>query len=146
LALQELELVSTRIVPYPRELVFRAYTDPKILVRWWGPNGFTNTFQEYVLKPGGDWRFIMHGPNGANYANHIRFIEISPSEKLVLDHVSPPKFVATIQFENHNEKTKVMFVQRFESKNVFDSIQKIAYQANKENFDRLESALRSIKS
>ena len=59
------EIVTTRVMDAPRELVFKAWTDPDHLVHWWGPTGFTNTFHEFDLKPGGVWRFVMHGPMAA---------------------------------------------------------------------------------
>ena len=58
------EIVSIRVFDFPRELVFNAWTDPEHLVHWWGPKGFTNTFHEFDLRPGGIWRFVMHGPDG----------------------------------------------------------------------------------
>ena len=63
------EIVTTRLLDWPRERVFRAWTDPAHLARWWGPKGFTNTFHEFDLRPGGLWRFVMHGANGADYQN-----------------------------------------------------------------------------
>ena len=61
------EIVSTRVLDAPRELVFRAFSDPDLLARWWGPEGFTNTFHEFDLRPDGAWRFVMHGPDGTDY-------------------------------------------------------------------------------
>lgn len=58
------EIVSVRVVNASREIVFKAWTDPQHLRSWWGPNGFTNTFHEFDLKPEGHWRFTMHGPDG----------------------------------------------------------------------------------
>ncbi|MFH1497739.1 MAG: SRPBCC domain-containing protein, partial [Verrucomicrobiota bacterium] len=55
------QIVTTRTIVQPRALVFRAWTDPKQLAVWWGPDGFTNTFHEFDLRPGGDWKFVMHG-------------------------------------------------------------------------------------
>ena len=59
------ELVFTRVFDAPRELVFSAWTDPTHLAHWWGPDGFTLTIHEMDVTPGGVWRFIMHGPDGA---------------------------------------------------------------------------------
>jgi len=56
------EVLITRVFDAPRELVWKAWTDPKDLVHWWGPKGFTNTFQEIDVRPGGVWRFVMHAP------------------------------------------------------------------------------------
>ncbi len=55
-------ITSSRIVNAPRELVFMAWTDPQHLQNWWGPKGFTNTFHEFDLAPGGRWKYTMHGP------------------------------------------------------------------------------------
>jgi uncharacterized protein YndB with AHSA1/START domain len=72
----ECEIVSARIINAARELVFMAWTDPNHLKNWWGPAGFTNTFNEFDLRPGGRWRFIMHGPEKGNYPNDCEFIKI----------------------------------------------------------------------
>ena len=80
----------------PRDRVFRAFTAPAQLARWWGPKGFTNTFHEFDLRPGGDWRFVMHGPNGADYANDNVFVEVVKPERVVFDHVSRPPFQMAI--------------------------------------------------
>ena len=81
------EVISTRIFHAPRELVFRAWTDPKHLARWWGPKGFTNTFQEFDLNPGGHWRFVMHAPNGMDWPNHSVFVEIEKPVRIVFDRL-----------------------------------------------------------
>jgi uncharacterized protein YndB with AHSA1/START domain len=85
-ATAEREIVLTRLLDAPRELVWRALTEPEHLIRWWGPNGFTNTFHEIDVREGGVWRFVMHGPDGSDYDNFVRFIEVVPPERLVYDH------------------------------------------------------------
>lgn len=67
----DLQIVSTRVFDFPRDLVFGAWTDPAHLAHWWGPKGFTNSFHEFDLRPGGNWRFVMHGPDGVDYRNQI---------------------------------------------------------------------------
>lgn len=59
-------IVTTRVFNAQRERMFRAFTDTNQLARWWGPKGFSNTFREFDTRPGGHWRFIMHGPDGTN--------------------------------------------------------------------------------
>ena len=78
-----LEVVSTRAFAAPRERVFEAFYDPHQLVFWWGPKGFTNTFEEFDLRPGGQWRFTMHAPTGAEYHNLSEFVEIARPERIV---------------------------------------------------------------
>lgn len=72
----ECEIVSSRIVNASRDLVYSAWTNPKHLKNWWGPAGFTNTFYEFDLRPGGRWSFMMHGPGKGNYPNECEFIKI----------------------------------------------------------------------
>ena len=80
------EIVITRVFAAPRLLVFRAWTDPEHLPQWLGPKGFTNTTLSIDVRPGGMWRFIMHGPDGVDYPNRIVFNEIVPPECLVYTH------------------------------------------------------------
>src|SRR6185369_4961866 len=69
-SLPDREIITARVVNAPRELVWQAWTDPKHLAAWFGPHGFRNTFHEFAPKPGGHWRFVMHGPDGTDYKNH----------------------------------------------------------------------------
>jgi uncharacterized protein YndB with AHSA1/START domain len=80
------EIVLTRVVNASRELVFQVFTEPEHIKHWWGPNGFTNTIHEMDVRPGGVWRFIMHGPDGTNYPNRIDYLEVVKPERLVYDH------------------------------------------------------------
>src|SRR6188768_1366167 len=82
----EPDFVCTRVFNAPRALVFRAFTDADILAQWWGPAGFTNTFQEFAPEAGRMWRFVMHGPDGGEYPMTNEFLEVVPDEKIVLQH------------------------------------------------------------
>lgn len=75
-ASQDREIVVSRLVGAPRELVWKALTEPTHLKEWWGPFGFTTTTKEFSFKPGGKWRFTMHGPDGTDYPNRIVFEDI----------------------------------------------------------------------
>ncbi len=106
------EITLTRVFDAPRELVFKAWTDPDQLIKWWGPNGFTNTFQEIEVRPGGVWRFIMHGPDGVDYQNLIVYNEIAAPERLVYSHGSgveddPGQFQVTVTFAERDGKTEL---------------------------------------
>jgi uncharacterized protein YndB with AHSA1/START domain len=76
------EIVTTRVFDAPREMVFDAWTDPKHIGQWWGPIGFTTTTHEMDVRPGGVWRFTMHGPDGRDYKNRIVYTEIVRPERL----------------------------------------------------------------
>src|SRR6476659_8272634 len=82
-----------RVLPYPPQLVFEAFARPELLARWWGPNGFTNTFEVFEFKPGGHWKFVMHGPDGTNYPNESVFLELHAPFRIVIQHESQPRFV-----------------------------------------------------
>jgi len=138
------EIITTRILPWPPARVFAAWTDPAPLARWWGPKGFTNTFEEFDPRPGGHWRFVMHGPDGKNYPNHCVFTEVTAPQRIVLDHVSDPHFVLTVTFDaagNNGQETRVVFRQRFDSAHICAVIAQYAGPANEENFDRLTAVL-----
>jgi uncharacterized protein YndB with AHSA1/START domain len=138
------EIVTTRVFNAPRELVFRAFSQPEHLSHWWGPKGFTNTFHEFDLRAGGSWRFVMHGPDGADYPNENVFVEIESPARIVFDHVSMPIFRATVTFDEIGSKTKVTFRQLFESRDTFDRIKGIAVPGNEQNLDKLAQELLSM--
>jgi len=109
------EIVATRVFDAPRNLVFQTWTDPKHISNWWGPRGFTTTTLEMDVRPGGVWRHVMHGPDGRDYPNEIKFLEVVKPDRLVYDHVSEPRFQTTVTFAEHAGKTKVTARMLFES-------------------------------
>jgi len=105
-------IVGTRVFDAPREIVFEAWTDPKHLAQWWGPNGFTTTTSAFDMRPGGIWRFVMHGPDGRDYENRITFDEIVPAERIAYHHgggddIEPVQFRTTVTFEDLGGKTRL---------------------------------------
>jgi len=136
------EIVSTRVFDSPRELVWKAWTDPNHLKEWWGPKGFTNTFHEFDLGPGGTWRFVMHGPNGTDFHNESVFVEIAKPERIVFQHLKPlHKFQVSATFAEQAGKTKVTFKMLFETAAECDKVKAFVVDANEQNFDRLEAQL-----
>jgi uncharacterized protein YndB with AHSA1/START domain len=105
-------LIGTRVLDAPRALVFAAWSDPKHLAQWWGPNGFRTTTHAFDFREGGVWRFVMHGPDGRDYQNRITFDEIVPPERIAYHHgggddVEPVQFTTTVTFEDLGNKTKL---------------------------------------
>ncbi|MFO0866044.1 MAG: SRPBCC family protein [Gemmataceae bacterium] len=135
------EIVTMRVLNVPREKVYRAWTEAEQIKQWWGPLGFTNTFHEFDPKPGGQWKFIMHGPNGVDYQNHNVFVELNAPERIVLDHVSKPEFRVTATFDRDGDQTKVTFRMTFQSAATCEQLRAIVVPANEENFDRMEAVL-----
>ena len=118
---QNRDVVITRTFHAPRELVWRAWTDPDEVVTWWGPDGFTTTSGDMDLRPGGEWRFVMHGPDGRDYPNRIVFEEVVEPERLVYRHddggeaVEPISFRTEVTFEAQGESTRLTLRQTFPS-------------------------------
>ena len=105
-------IAGTRIFDAPRALVFAAWTEPRHLAQWFGPNGFSLTTHGFDFRPGGVWRFVMHGPDGRDYQNRITFDEIMPPERIAYHHggaddVEPVQFQTVVTFEDVGGKTKL---------------------------------------
>src|SRR6188508_2924086 len=105
------EIVVSRTIEAPRSLVFEVYTDAKHLDQWWGPNGFTTTTHSFEFRVGGEWDFIMHGPDGVDYPNWIRWLEIVPPERLHFVHGEsaddPNPFESTVTLVERGNLTEV---------------------------------------
>jgi len=139
------ELVSRRKLNAPRQMVYRAWTEPELLAQWWGPHGFTNTIHTFDLRPEGVWEFTMHSPNGAEFANRNRFHEIG-SERIVLHHESTHPFTLTATFEDADSGsgTEITFRQKFESGEDYTKLKTMCEEANEQNLDRLGSLLKKL--
>jgi uncharacterized protein YndB with AHSA1/START domain len=133
------ELKLTRLLDAPVELVWKVWTDPTHIANWWGPNGFTNTISKMDVMPGGEWDLVMHGPDGTDYKNKSVFKEVIKNKKLVYEHISIPKFVATIEFEERGEKTFLQWHMLFESREQFIQVVKTfkADEGLKQNIEKL---------
>jgi uncharacterized protein YndB with AHSA1/START domain len=113
--LLERELVITRVFDAPRELVWKAWTDPKHVAQWWGPKDCTNPVCELDVRPGGAILIHMQVPDGAVYPQKGVFHEIAPPERLVFttssfeDAAGNPQFedLNTVTFEEQGGKTKL---------------------------------------
>ena len=143
--LPECEIVTTRNFEAPQQLVYKAWTDPNHLKVWWGPKGFTNTFNVFDLRVGGKWSFIMHGPDKGNYKNECTFVTIREPELLVWDRQSKPIFQVEVVFDKISEdETKVTFKQKFQTAEECNKIKPFVIDKNEENMDRLEMELEKM--
>lgn len=145
------ELVFNRVFDAPRELVFEAWTDPKHVGHWWGPNGFTITTHEMDVRPGGVWRFIMHGPDGVDYENKIVYTEIVKPERLVYLHGSDEEdesgqFQVTVTFAEQGSKTRITMQMLFASAADRDRVVEEfgAIEGANQTLDRLAAYLTEI--
>ncbi len=147
------EIVETRLFNAPRDLVFQMWTDPRHVEKWWGPNGFTTTISEMDVRPGGNWRLVMRGPDGTDYNNRIVFVEVAKPERLVYKHVPEPgtepvSFETTITFIAEGEKTRVTVRMLFPSTVARDYVIKKygAIEGLKQTLGRLEEQLAKSES
>ena len=138
-------IVIERILDAPRELVFAAWTDPEQVAQWWGPNGFTNTIHEMDVRPGGVWRFIMHGPDGVDYPNKIVFIEVVSPQRLAYNHGSDGagedlEFHVTVTFIEERGKTRLTMRSLFRTAAERDQVVKDygAIEGGNQTLDRLQ--------
>jgi len=120
--------------------VFAAFEESDRLAVWWGPAGFTNTFTTYEFKPGGIWSFVMHGPDGKDYPNEIVITEIEPPKRIVIHHISQPRYLLTVTFDpTADGGTLVGWNQEFENPEVGLRMERILVPANEQLLDRLSA-------
>lgn len=127
------EIILTRVVRAPRELVWQAWTKPEHVARWWGPRGFTDTTKRHEFRVGGYWEHTMHGPDGTDYPNKAKFLEIVPLERITYllgggsdlegDERRGTTFRATWTFETvEGDKTRLTGRMVFPSKEARDRV------------------------
>ena len=147
----EREIEITRLLNAPRELVFDVWTSPRHVGNWWGPNGFTITTKKMDARAGGEWVYTMHGPDGRNYPNRIRYVEFVRPEKLVYLHDTgvdndPQEFQSTITFEVAGKQTKVTLKSLFKSKEARDFVVREfgAIEGAKQHLAKLDAYLSEL--
>ena len=135
----------SRLFNAPIELVWEVWTNPLHLKNWWGPNGFTSTIHLMDVTIGGEFNLTMHGPDGTDYKNKSVYKEIVPLKKIVYEHISHPKFLATIDFESQGDKTLINWNMLFETKEEFIQTVKTfkADEGIKQNIDKLNLYIQS---
>ncbi|HEU5192119.1 MAG TPA: SRPBCC domain-containing protein [Methylomirabilota bacterium] len=127
----------SREIPASPDAVFAAFQDPARLARWWGPDGFTNTFHRFDFGRGGAWLFTMHGPNGTDYPNESQFLEIVPDSMIRIKHVNLPHFELSIVLTPNGTGTLVSWVGVFEDREFAAKSRQFLETANEQNLDRL---------
>jgi len=132
---------TQRVIRHPPEAILEAFARPELLTEWWGPAGFTSTFEIFEFRPGGRWKFVLHGPDGAHFPNESVFLELDAPSRVVIHHVSKPRYVLTVTMDPHDDGTALTWAQEFEDAGVAARVRHIVEPANEENLDRLVSVL-----
>lgn len=147
------EIIITRLINAPRSRVWEVWTTPEHLANWWGPEGFTITTHSFDFRPGGFWKFTMHGPaetvdgvkGGRDFENWVEFKEIAEPERFQHIHGGNDgdgkavEFHSTITFEEQDGKTLVTMKSMFESPEERDRVVKEygAIEGGKQTLGRL---------
>jgi hypothetical protein len=135
-------ILSQRIVNASLEQVFEAYSNPDLLMKWWGPHGFTNKFNAFAFEENGVWDFVMIDEQGKEYHNINIFQTIIPNAKIIAKHVLAPIFEIEIDFLKISEaQTEIKFKMNFEDEVTYNALVNYVPEKNEENFDRLEAIL-----
>jgi uncharacterized protein YndB with AHSA1/START domain len=147
------EIAATRVFDAPRDLVWTVWTEPGHVAQWWGPNGFTLTTHKMDVRPGGVWRFVMHGPDGRDYQNKVTYDEVVKPERLAYRHggtgekedrgLEPVSFRVSVTFTEQGGRTRVDMRMVFPSEKARDHVVKTygAVEGLNQTLGRLEEYL-----
>jgi uncharacterized protein YndB with AHSA1/START domain len=149
-------LVVTRTFDAPRALVWRAFSDPLHLSRWWGPKGYTNPVCELDFRVGGHWHNVMRGPDGKDLPTDVTFIEIVEPERIIYRNAPakgevwgdnpPPSFVRIITFTEDEGRTTLTMRAEFDSRENKDAVARRGWiNGTNSSFDKLAELLREAR-
>ncbi|GAA0566053.1 SRPBCC family protein [Actinomadura livida] len=137
------EIVISRVIDAPPDLVFEAFTEVRHLSQWWGPEGFSTTTRSFEFRVGGEWDFVMHGPDGTDYAEWISWTEIAPPERIALLHGESPDdpnaFESVLTFEPEGAATRLEMRTVFPTRELRDeAVEKYhAIEGGRQTLDNL---------
>src|ERR1700737_892586 len=118
------EIVISRVIRAPRGLGFEGFTGGLRLARWWGTVGFTTATRAFEFRVGGEWDFVMHGPDGMDYQEWISWTEIAPPERIALLHGEsrgdPNAFESVLTFVPDGAATRIEMRTVFPTKELRD--------------------------
>ncbi len=139
-------VVVTRVFDAPRDLLFKVYTDPKLIPQWWGPKGFTIKVDKMELRKGGIWRFVQHDPSGNEFAFNGVYHEISAPERVISTFEFEPMaghvILETVKFVEHDGKTTLTGTYVYQSVEDRDGMLMSGMESGEaETYDRLEELL-----
>ena len=144
------EIVLSRVIDAPRDIVFSAWTDPKHLPNWFGPAGFKVETKAIDIRVGGLWRFDLIAPDGQRWQSRMQFRRIEPPTLLEIDHGAdsdddPTKFRTTITFDEQSDgKTVITMRQLLQTKAQRDAT--IGFGAVEYGYQTLEKLARHVEA
>jgi uncharacterized protein YndB with AHSA1/START domain len=145
---QDRELLLTRVLDAPVELVWEAWSQAEHLAQWWGPNGFTNTIEKMEFQPGGAFDMVMHGPDGTDYVNKSVFREVVLHKRIIYEQTTWPHILATIEFQAQGDKTHLRWHMLFASAEVLReaAIKHKAGEGLKQTTEKFNTFVKNMKA
>ena len=145
------DIVSTVVLDAPRELVFKAYTDPKLFARWWGPARYENRIEKFDIKPGGSWRIVQVGDDGSEHAFRGVTHDVTALERICQTFEYEPMAghvaLQTATFESLGNKTRIVAQIVFQSVMDRDGMVASGMKSGAdESMERLAELLQELKS
>jgi uncharacterized protein YndB with AHSA1/START domain len=145
------EIVTTRLIDAPCELVYEAFTDPQHVGHWFGPDGFTTTTRSMEVRPGGQWIFTMRGPDGTDWPNVVTYQEVSPPSRLRYlhgDDKEPDMFHVTVTFDDESGKTALTMRSVFKTAAAREFVvrERGAVEGAKQTLARLDAYVQKLGS
>ena len=145
------EIRISRVYDAPVQTVWEAWTDPEQVAEGWGPRGFTLTTHTRDLRPGGHWHYTMHGPDGPDYANKTKYLEVEKHARLVYDHGGnderAPLFCVTVLFSDVKGKTRMELTMALPTPEAAENTRQFVKKAGGDaTWDRLAEYLEKASS
>lgn len=127
--------------------VWEAFRRPELLASWWGPAGFTNSFQVFEFREKGHWDLTMTGPDGRSFPNRWRFLELKAPERLLLEHYGGHYFKLSITLKAEGAgRCRLHWEQHFRTAEEADKLRDVMVQGNTENLERLDACLKGMRA
>ncbi len=137
-----LVILSERHFPVDAATLYRAFADPALLSRWWGPHGFTNRIGAFDLRPGGLWEVTMTSSSGEDFHNRWTFLSVEPERHIVARHEEPVHvFTLHMTFQPAGGGTRFVWEMHFDDTPENRRLERFLAAANQQNFDRLGDLL-----
>ena len=137
-------LRTSRSLPNSPQEIYAAFASADLLAAWWGPEGFSNSFEVFEFTAGGRWKFVMHGPDGKSYPNESVFLALVRDAKVVIRHACPPQFTLTVELASVSDGTYLTWEQVFDDAQTAQAVTRRVGAANEQNIDRLAHVLGQV--
>ncbi len=137
------QIITTRMIAAPRDIIWKVLTTPDDLEHFWGPDGFTNTYTKFDLRVGGVALFTMHGPDGTHYPNRFKFLNVDAPHLLVFDHDGGEDkpdghpFRGELELFQDGTNTRVELRMTEQTIAARDEVAKFAVEGGRQNLERL---------